>query len=195
MPTTTGEPRTEMLDSEKLQDNQESLGQFVQELIAAQPSLRAYILASIGGSGHEAADVLQKTNLALWKNAGKFRVGTPFMPWAVTLAKYEVLAYCRDKARDRHIFPEDVAELMGAAASEMVEGLADRIEALKSCLGTITQRQRDLLAKRYFDGSSIAQIAAGMQRSDSAVKSALARVRKALQACIDHRLRTSANTP
>lgn len=166
-----------------------ALDEFIQELTAAQTNLRAYIMASLG-SANDVPDVLQRTNLTLWKKAAKFQPGSPFMPWAVTIAKFEVLAHCRDKSRDRHVYPEDLANLMSATASDLMSELPNRQLALRQCLETLPGKQSDLLRLRYHEENSIAQIAAALQRTEDSVKSALLRIRKALAKCIDSRIRS-----
>jgi RNA polymerase sigma-70 factor (ECF subfamily) len=167
-----------------------ALDEFIQELTAAQTSLRAYILASLGRVS-DVPDVLQRTNLTLWKNAASFRAGSSFMPWAITIAKYEILSYCRDRSRDRHVFPEDIAALMLETAREVCSDLSDRQTALQECLGKLSTRHHSLLELRYYEGKSICQIAENLKRTENAVKCTLVRVRRSLQECIEARLRSS----
>jgi RNA polymerase sigma-70 factor (ECF subfamily) len=178
------------------QDNPDNVGHdatlddFIQELTAAQTSLRAYILASLGRVS-DVPDVLQRTNLTLWKNAATFRPGSRFMPWAITIAKYEILSYCRDKSRDRHVFPEDIAALMLETACEVCPDLSDRHAALQECLGKLSGRHHSLLELRYYEGNSICQIAETLKRTENAVKCTLVRVRRSLQECIEARLKST----
>lgn len=171
-------------------DDNHPLDDFIQELTSAQGNLRAYILASLGNRS-EAEDVLQRTNLALWKNATSFRTGAPFLPWAITLAKYEVLSHCRDKSRDRHVFPEDLAELMLKEASEELKDPVERLNALRHCLGKLSSTHSEILQLRYYEEMSIHQISSTLQRSEDSVKSILVRIRKALQDCIQRQLKSS----
>lgn len=157
---------------------------FIQELTAAQTSLRAYILASLGRVS-DVPDVLQRTNLALWKNASIFHADSKFMPWAITIAKYEILSYCRDRSRDRHIFPEDIAGLMLDTAREVCPDPTDRQEALQRCLEKLPNKHHTMLQLRYYDGRSISQIAEIMKRTENAIKCTFVRVRRALQECIE----------
>ena len=162
---------------------------FIQHLTSSQGNLKAYILASLGSIA-DVADVLQRTNLALWKNAASFRLDAPFMPWAVTIAKYEILSYCRDRSRDRHVFTEEVAALMLQSAREEIPEVGDRQVALRKCLRELTDKNRDLLNQRYFDKKSVAQISGSVKRSENAVKCAFVRIRKSLQQCIENRLKS-----
>ena len=167
-----------------------TLDSFIQELTAAQTSLRAYILASLGRVS-DVPDVLQRTNLALWKNASRFRPDSKFMPWAITIAKYEILSYCRDRSRDRHVFPEDIAALMLETAREVCPDPTDRHAALHECLQKLSGRHHTMLQLRYYEGRSISQIAATLKRTENAIKCTFVRVRRSLQECIEARLKSS----
>lgn len=184
----SSEQQTKMAGEQKEYRN-DSLDNFVQQLTAAQTSLRAYILASLGNH-NDASDVLQRTNLALWKNASNFRSGSEFMPWAVTIAKYEILSFCRDRSRDRHVYPEDLAELMLETACHEVADPVDRLEALRHCLSKLPPKHSDLLQLRYYEEKSISQIAEVLRRTENSVKSAFVRIRRTLQKCIQRRLKS-----
>ncbi len=60
--------------------------QFIQLLTVHQPHLLGYILASLGNRT-DCDDVLQKTNLVLWKKSAEFRSGAQFLPWAKRAAR------------------------------------------------------------------------------------------------------------
>jgi|SRR3972149_2021197 len=168
----------------------DDLDEFVQELIACQSRLRAYIVASLGNQAH-AADVLQRTNLILWKKARTFRPGTAFVSWALRVARYEVLSYRRDHRRDRHIFSHDVAMLMLDAVANEVASPDDREAALRQCLEKLPSRGRTLIWQRYSEDKSIQQIASETGRTKDAVKCQLLRLRKSLEECVEAFLRTS----
>jgi RNA polymerase sigma-70 factor (ECF subfamily) len=166
----------------------EELDVYVQQLTACQSRLRGYILASLGNYAN-AADVLQRANLTLWKKAREFRPGAEFLPWALTITRYEILAYLRDHQRDRHVFSDDVANLMLDAAANEVADPADRQVALRKCLEKLPHRSRDLLWQRYDDEKSIRQIATETKRSTDSVKCLFLRIRKTLERCIESALR------
>lgn len=64
---------------------------------------------------------------------------------------------------------------------------SDYIEALRECVGELPQRSRELLEVTYEDrvGRSAAALAFGM--TENGIKSALRRLRSALQDCIERR--------
>lgn len=172
-------------------DHDPQLSQFIEKLTESQSTLRAYILAALGDY-NDAADVLQRTNLTLWRNAESFRAGSEFMPWAATLAKYEVLSFYRDRGRDRHVFNEDVAMLLLQSVSTEVLDVTDRQIALRQCLASLPDHSRELLKQRYAGGASVSEMAAANRKSEDSIKSSLLRVRKKLESCIESRLRSGA---
>lgn len=190
-PVTRARSVESRMDDVEQDPNDAGLDDFIQQLTASQSRLRAYILASLGNLV-DTADVLQRTNLALWKNARRFRPDAEFLPWAVTLARYEILSFYRDRSRDRHVFSEDVALMMLDAVREEAPDPDDRQAALRECLEQLPAGSRELLTRRYSAGESMSQIAETTRRSENAVKCAFVRIRKALAKCIETRLRLDA---
>lgn len=169
----------------------ENLDGYVKELIEGQSRLRAYIVAALGSSAN-VSDVLQRTNMVLWKKAREFRSGAEFLPWALAVARFEVLSFLRDHQRDRHVFAEDVTVLMLDAAADLAGEQGDRLAALRVCLEKLPGRSRSLLWQRYNEDKSIKQISMVTERSEDSVKSHLLRIRKKLELCIESFLKTSA---
>jgi RNA polymerase sigma-70 factor (ECF subfamily) len=179
-----------MTDNESPGDLSESLDLFVQQLIDIQGRLRAFIVAALGSQAN-AADVLQKTNMVIWKKAKEFRQSSDLLPWALSIARYEVLAFVRDYQRDRHVFLEDVTTLVLDAAASEVADPSDRQAALHRCLEKLPERSRVLLWQRYRDGKSIQQICTESGRTKDSVKSRLLRIRRKLETCVKSVLRSS----
>ena len=169
----------------------EELDVYVQQLTACQGKLRGYILASLGNYANT-ADVLQRTNLTLWNKAREFRPGAEFLPWAFTIARYEILSFLRDHQRDRLVFSDEVAKLMLNVAAEEASDTDDRQLALRKCLEKLPHRSRELLRQRYDKSQSIKQIASDSKRSEDAIKSLFLRIRRTLERCIETTLRLDA---
>ncbi len=162
---------------------------FIGELTAHQPQILGFILGAVG-SRVDSKDVLQRTNLVLWRKAAEFRPGSAFLPWALAIARYEVLAYYRDRQRDRLVFEPDVGELLAEESLPVCEEIPARQQALRSCLGNMNPEERRILGLRYAQGLSVGQIASACGRSADGVKSLMFRLRKALARCIEARLAT-----
>ena len=161
--------------------------QFVQQLTGQQNRLYGYIF-SLLGDRNRAADVLQETNLVLWRKIDEFRPEQPFLPWAFAVARYQVLAHLRDHQRDRLLLD---AELV-AALSDDAEREAGRIDAvrdaLQRCLQLLTAGNRELLERRYFRDMPLAEIAKSVERTVGSIKVALLRIRRQLAECVQQRL-------
>lgn len=164
---------------------------FISAFANSQVALRAFCRSSIGNF-NDAQDVFQSTCLVLWKKAGDWDPNTPFLRWAFTVARYEVLAYVRDRARDRHLFDEDVVLAMAGAAERIISARPDRFDALEVCLGRLNQAHRETLADHYVRGLTMKEIANQRGCSVSAVKVMIMRLRNTLADCIEHRLATQA---
>ena len=156
---------------------------FVQLLTGEQWRLRRYI-ATLLGDLHAANDVLQETNLLLWRKSHEFRPGSSFFAWARTVAYWQVRAYVRDQRRGRYVFSEElVTQLHDTAAFDVDE--SGEILALRSCLEQVSPRNLGLLRKRYEERLPVGKIAEQSGKSQSAVKTSLMRIRRALQKCIE----------
>lgn len=166
----------------------QNAAEFIEHLTNSQLALRAYIRASMG-SAAAVDDVVQQTNLVLWRKIDQWQAGTPFLPWMFSVAKFEILAHYRDQQRERLVFDEDVLELMADESQELLIGsLSDRGDALRDCLQHIEGTQRDILIGKYVAGLSIDELAEKFARSHDSIKSGLLRIRKKLNQCISTKL-------
>ena len=115
------------------QGDKQQLEEFVRLLTIHQVDVQAFIMSSLGDYA-DTADVLQATNVALWKKADQFISGSSFIPWAFKVAKFEILAFLRTRRRDRHVFSPELVEIMIDAAEEHSKGFASRSDALRECM-------------------------------------------------------------
>lgn len=161
--------------------------QFVQHLAEHQNRLYGYVFSLLGDHSR-AADVLQETNLVLWRKIDEFDVDRPFLPWAFAIARFQVLAHVRDQNRDRLLLDAELAVAISEEAEQQAGQLQQLREALRPCLDTLTDGNRELVERRYLRSMSIADIAAAVDRTISAVKVALMRSRRHLADCIQVRM-------
>jgi RNA polymerase sigma-70 factor (ECF subfamily) len=152
-----------------------------------QPEIHRYIL-SLLPDRMLADDVAQETNLVLWRKAAEYDPAQPFLPWAFTIALYQVKAARRDAGRDRHVFDDSLVELLASECRDDPHG--DLELALEKCLQELPERQRDLILARYAPGSSVQGLAAERRQTPTALSLALMRIRKALETCIERKLAT-----
>jgi RNA polymerase sigma-70 factor, ECF subfamily len=163
---------------------------FIQSLTDQQSRLFVY-LVSLLGDVHEARNVLQETNLELWRKSDQFIEGTDFAAWSRRIAHFKLLAFLRDKKRDRHLFDEallnQIAQRPQPAESDEALHLA-----LRHCLAALPDGLRLLISRRYGSGHSIRQLAQRIDKSEAATKVMLLRVRKQLMRCIESQLAADA---
>ena len=147
------------------------------------PQLRAY-LRTLLPSWEDVDEVMQESSIVLWKKFDQFDQSTEFMAWATVVARYEVLKYRRKKSRDRHIFNDDLSELLTAEFNEKEDRLLEQRQALKTCIGKLGEKQRKMIVAVYSDGVKINQLAVELDRTATALYKALHRVRCNLLKCV-----------
>ena len=169
----------------------DSTEEFVQNIAENQNRMFAYIYSMLGDHTRT-ADVLQETNLVLWRKRDEFLEGSPFLPWAFGVARFQVMADIRDRGRDRCLLDQELVELVGAQADQQAERIDEYRAALRTCMSELTDRNRELIQQRYFKSASIRELAESLERGTSAIKVTLLRIRRKLAECVERRLAAGA---
>jgi RNA polymerase sigma-70 factor (ECF subfamily) len=94
--------------------------------------------------------------------------------------------------RDRLVFDVDVVEAMAQDVETVAAEFEERRQALGNCLEKLKTEQRDVLHAHYLTGRTVREIADATQRSESAVKMTLLRLREQLSDCIQRQIHPSA---
>jgi len=157
--------------------------EFGQHLTGCQSALYAFITTLLGGV-EGASDVLQETNLALWKKAAEYDSSQPFLRWAYTFARFQAMAWRQKQARSRLVLDDRLVEQIAEEITACDSGQERELEALHHCLSKLPQSQRELVAERYFRAESVNDIAARRERPENAVAAMLYRIRRVLSDCI-----------
>src|SRR5688572_13107146 len=84
---------------------------FVPTFVRHEPVLRAFLRPLVPRLD-DLDEVMQQTSIVLLRKYAEFEPGTDFLAWACTIARFEVLTYRRAKARDRHVFSEQLLSLL-----------------------------------------------------------------------------------
>jgi RNA polymerase sigma-70 factor (ECF subfamily) len=164
---------------------------FVRALTRSQERLYAFI-RSLLPNADAAREVLQETNVVMLRKFHQCGVDQEFEAWACQVARFEVLAFLRDRARDRHLFDPLLVELLATEAETATRHMNQRTDALEDCLSMLPVSQRDLLAARYRDGASLKDISRRLRQSAQSVATRLFRLRQLLFDCVTRRLRAEA---
>lgn len=163
--------------------------EFVRLTTKHQRSIYWYIMTLLPNR-HDADEVLQETNIVLWRKFAEFEPGTNFLAWACRIARFEALRY-GDKHRRRvpnfsDILGEDYLEQLAADVAP-----ADGVSAaLDACLQRLPPADFELIQLRYAPGATVADVAARVGRSTDALYKAFARIHNLLHECVQRRLRT-----
>lgn len=158
--------------------------EFIQQLTTHQSRLYAYIL-SLVFDPDQAEDVLQQTNAVLWQKEADFEIGTNFVAWSFRVAYFQVLAHRKTLYRERLVFDDDLLHDVAGVASESDATFVHRQRQLRKCMEKLSEPHRELIARRYGSGATIAHVAESIGKSVGAVKQLLFRVRTRLIDCVN----------
>jgi RNA polymerase sigma-70 factor (ECF subfamily) len=133
-----------------------------------EPALRGFV-RSLVPTRDDAREVMQEVAVVLWQKFGALAGDGNFRPWAFSVARYEVLAWRRDRARDRHVFDEAALALLAGQTAQMGDRLDAQRDALEECLQKLPPEQRALVNAAYAAGARIDRLAAQSGRTAMAL--------------------------
>ena len=165
--------------------------EFEDLLVAHQRSLLRYIKSRIDNH-HEAEDLLQQTNLILWRKRCAFEAGSNFRAWAFAIARLEIFNQLKKHRRDRRIASEQRNEetvTENHADNFSDEGGGEALVALRDCLKRLPCRDKELLLMRYGTDRTLRDYARDLDRSPGTLKARLFRIREGLKKSMEDRLR------
>lgn len=161
--------------------------EFVQLLAETQQKLLAYLTALLQDR-MAVEDVLQETNLVLWRELDTFSPGTNFSAWACRVAYNQARAWRKTQKRERLRFTDCFLEAVARELDGYAEEIGQRLDALSECVQQLPDHHRELIRFRYADGVAVEAIAAEVNRSSEAVYRMLSRIRMALMKCVRHKM-------
>lgn len=157
-------------------------------LTAHQGMIYSYILA-LHPNRSAAQDILQETNMAVWRKRDLFEPGTNFKAWVFRFAKFQTLDHLkRVKNRSWLVFGEKLVDIMSEEAADPGEDFEHRRGALKQCLAKLSESEQELIRAHYQSGMSLPELGGRLGRSHAAVKQSLFRIRRSLRTCIERQL-------
>lgn len=165
----------------------ERVEEFVRLLGQNQRRVYLYVMCLVPNRT-DAEEIVQETNLVLWREFGTFRPGSNFAAWACKVAFNRVLAWRKKRQRDRLEFSPAFLEAVADEAATGADYLEERSAALSGCVAKLPEDQRDLLRRRYVEGHAIEAISSAVGRTVEAVYRALSRIRQVLHECVTRTL-------
>jgi RNA polymerase sigma-70 factor (ECF subfamily) len=150
--------------------------------------LQLYVLALLP-NWSDADDIVQEVRIKLWNEFDRYDADKDFGAWARTIAHYEILA-ARKKSRRQHArLDQVVLDLIAAEVSKKAASSGEnRQSALEYCLAKLDDVRRKILMRYYNGDESLAELAASVDRTPTATKQLVYRVRRTLAECIDRKV-------
>ena len=133
--------------------------QFLRLYSEHEPSLHGFV-RSLVPTRDDAREVMQEVAVALWRKFESLASAAEFRPWAFGVARMEVMAWRRDRGRDRLLFGDDALAILAEQSEQMSHQLDAQHEALEECLGKLSADQNKLVRAAYAPGVRIDQLAA-----------------------------------
>ena len=126
---------------------------------------------------------MQGVALVLWRKFPELEEPEQFRKWAFGVARYEALAWLRDKARNRLVLADDVLNTVADESSEIEHQLSIQRDALEGCLEKLPDEQRTLVLAAYAPDVRIQDVAEQSGRTTGAFYQWLHRMRVRLLEC------------
>jgi len=151
-----------------------------------QPRLFAFVY-SLTKDQAQAQDVMQNTNVILWKKREKFEIGSNFKAWAFQIAYFEAKQAKKKVIHSKELskIDEDLMESLQAESYELDEDYQLKRNKLKDCLKKLPDNQKELIVDRYYGNESVQLMANVREVAANTMAKQLSRIRKTLMHCIE----------
>jgi RNA polymerase sigma-70 factor (ECF subfamily) len=170
-----------------MREQRDQTDTFVELLTRHQSRLYAFV-STVVADRELAEEVLQETNLVLWRQAEQFDHSRDFMPWALAVARNQIRAAFQSRKRSRLVFDLDVAEAIADRLMTRCETIGNRQAALADCLKALPGNQRSLICQRYQNELTVDELARQQEVTANAMAVVLHRIRQQLSRCVQARL-------
>lgn len=155
---------------------------FLDMHMAHQKALFAFLLAG-SRDYSQAEELLQKVTIILWEKFGEYDPARPYPAWAFGIARRQLALHFRESRRREVALPADLLDEISLGMEADADSLSAESRALTQCLDKLPTPSRDLLRKRYIEGSTLSDLARAAGQSLAALNMKLVRIRKALLDC------------
>lgn len=166
-----------------MERNEALTERFVELLGAQERDLFSYVYA-LTSNWDDSQEIMQRVRIRLWQQFDTYDDAKPFGAWARAVAYYLVLAFRKERQRQREYFSERVLEAVSESYDRAAEQFATRREALLKCLDKLTTEQRSLVDRCYVQNVKIVDLAGQIGVTPGGLRQTLFRIRKNLQDCI-----------
>jgi RNA polymerase sigma-70 factor, ECF subfamily len=158
--------------------------EFVELSSRHQRQLLGYIFTLVRNMD-DAEDLLQQTNLIVWRKFDDYQAGTDFMRWACHIAHLQAIAFLRSKGRNPVCLNEPLLRQLTDTRVDRSGVYEHYREGLHLCMERLSSPDRELLELCYDGDASIKEIAKNLGRSADSIYHSLKRIRYVLLECIN----------
>ena len=149
--------------------------------------LRGMIRNGVRGQ-MEVDEVMQRVSLIAWEKFEQLEKLDDFPRWAAAIARFEIMKFRRERARDRLQFNDRVTQMLMTESIEETEIRDHRIHLLEECLKELPEDRRELLMQAYESESSMKELAEQVGRTPDALYQMMSRLRITLLLCIERKM-------
>lgn len=158
--------------------------------------LVAAYTSSLVTDSHQAEDVMSRIAVTVIKKFQHYDPTRSFEAWAMGIARFEILKFRRERARDRHFFAQDMLEKIGDRCEAVFDEQTAQQRAyekllLKECLKQVQGHGARAMTMRYSENLRAEEIGQRLKMTAGAVRTMLHRVRGSLRRCIEQKKSTA----
>ena len=162
--------------------DREQHDQFLRLFMEHEEALRLFV-RSLLFNQEESREVMQEVAIVLWRKFDDALDSIAFRRWAFGVARMEALAFRRDRARDRHTFGEEIAQLLERTVQAETATLVMERNALEKCVDKLPASQRALVDAAYEPGVKKTDLASRLGWTSMTLYKKLHRIRLRLMEC------------
>jgi RNA polymerase sigma-70 factor (ECF subfamily) len=160
--------------------------------LEAFDELDRFIIWRCGGRRDEADEIVQETWLTAVRQIRSFRPQQgSFLAWLRGIAANVRRNHLRRTRRLSERESTTCGTFLDNARTEVIVGRQERNQQIATALDGLLERQECVLRAKYFDGLSVAEIAAAWNESPKAIESLLSRAREAFREGFERLTRAS----
>jgi RNA polymerase sigma-70 factor (ECF subfamily) len=160
---------------------------FVEILGAHERELFGYIF-SLTANWDDSQEIMQRLRIRVWEQFDRYDHERPFGAWARAIAYYLVLAFRKERSRQREYFTERVIQLLDEAYAKSSESVGQSREALVECLAKLPEAKQKLVTDYYSPGGA-AELARTLGMTANSLRQAVHRIRRMLHECVQRTIR------
>jgi RNA polymerase sigma-70 factor (ECF subfamily) len=157
---------------------------FLTLLLRHEPMIRAGIRAVVTRP-EDVDEIMQAVSIVAWRKFDSLTDAEGFGRWACVVARYEVLKFQRERARDPFVLDETLVERILDEGAEEVVTRGRRLSLLERCLEKLPEARRDLLLQAYTPGCTTRAMAQRLGKSEDGLYQLLRRLRVELKHCVE----------